>query len=46
MIIPAAWRTTLSTQSALEVLLLTGSYRQELDDPKALLLAYVNFYGE
>lgn len=36
----------LSTLSAKEVLLLTGGYEQEVDDPKAVLLAYVNFYDE
>jgi len=34
----------ISTLSAQEVLLLTGGYLQDADDPKAVLLAYVNFY--
>jgi hypothetical protein len=34
----------LSTLSAQDVLLLTGGYLQDADDPKAVLLAYVNFY--
>lgn len=36
----------LSTLAPKEVLLLTGGYEQELDDPKAILLAYVNFYDQ
>jgi hypothetical protein len=36
----------LSTLSPKEVLLLTGGYEQEVDDPKAVLLAYVNFYDQ
>jgi hypothetical protein len=36
----------LSTLPPREVLLLTGGYAQEVDDPKAVLLAYVNFYDE
>jgi len=36
----------LSTLSAQEVLLLTGGYLQEVEDPKAVLLAYVKFYDE
>ncbi len=36
----------LSTLAPKEVLLLTGGYAQEVDDPKAVLLAYVNFYDE
>jgi hypothetical protein len=36
----------LSTLSAQDVLLLTGGYWQEVDDPKAVLLAYVNFYDQ
>jgi hypothetical protein len=36
----------LSTLSAKEVLLLTGSYEQEENDPKAVLLAYVHFYDQ
>jgi len=28
------------------VLLLTGGYEQEVNDPKAVLLAYVNFYDQ
>lgn len=35
----------ISTLSAQDVLLLTGGYEQEIDNPKAVLLAYVNFYG-
>jgi Transposase DDE domain group 1 len=34
----------ISTLSAQDVLLLTGGYLQDADDPKAVLLAYVNFY--
>ena len=34
----------LSTLSPREVLQLTGGYEQEADDPKAVLLAYANFY--
>ena len=36
----------LSTLSAKDVLLLTGGYEQQVDDPKAVLLAYANFYDE
>lgn len=36
----------ISTLSAQHVLLLTGGYLQEVDDPKAVLLAYVNFYDQ
>ncbi len=36
----------LSTLSPKDVLLLTGGYKQEAEDPKAVLLAYVNFYDE
>jgi hypothetical protein len=36
----------LSTLSPKDVLLLTGGYKQEAADPKAVLLAYVNFYDE
>lgn len=36
----------LSTLAPSEVLLLTGGYEQEVDDPKAVLLAYVNFYDQ
>jgi len=36
----------LSTLSAQDVLLLTGGYLQEVDDPQAVLLAYVNFYDQ
>ena len=36
----------LSTLSAKDVLLLTGGYEQEADDPQAVLLAYVNFYDQ
>jgi len=36
----------LSTLAPKDVLLLTGGYEQEVDDPKAVLLAYVNFYDE
>ncbi|HSQ16984.1 MAG TPA: hypothetical protein VLM83_04740, partial [Anaerolineales bacterium] len=34
----------ISTLSPIEVLLLTGGYQQEIEDPQAVLLAYVNFY--
>ena len=34
----------LSTLAPKDVLLLTGSYEQQVDNPKAVLLAYVNFY--
>lgn len=34
----------LSTLSPEDVLFLTGGYKSEVDDPKAVLLAYVNFY--
>lgn len=36
----------LSTLSPQDVLLLTGGYEQEAEDPKAVLLAYVNFYDQ
>ena len=36
----------LSCLSPRDVLLLTGGYEQEIQDPKAVLLAYVNFYDE
>ena len=36
----------ISTLSPKDVLLLTGGYKQEVDDPKAVLLAYVNFYDQ
>jgi hypothetical protein len=36
----------LSTLSAQDVLLLTGGYLHDGDDPKAVLLAYVNFYDQ
>ena len=36
----------LSTLSPRDVLLLTGGYEQEIQDPKAVLLAYVNFYDQ
>lgn len=36
----------ISTLAPIEVLLLTGGYEQEVDDPKAVLLAYVNFYDQ
>lgn len=36
----------LSTLSPSTVLLLTGSYQHAVDDPKAVLLAYVNFYDQ
>lgn len=36
----------LSSLTARDVLLLTGGYEQEIQDPKAVLLAYVNFYDE
>jgi hypothetical protein len=36
----------LSTLSPQEVLLLTGGYEQEVNDPKAVLLAYVHFYDQ
>lgn len=36
----------LSTLSPKEVLLLTGGYEQEVNAPKAVLLAYVNFYDQ
>jgi hypothetical protein len=36
----------ISTLSVADVLLLTGGYLQDADDPKAVLLAYVNFYDE
>jgi hypothetical protein len=36
----------LSTLAPKAVLLLTGGYEQEVDDPQAVLLAYVNFYDQ
>jgi len=36
----------LSTLSPQEVLLLTGGYEQEVEDPEAVLLAYLNFYDQ
>ncbi len=36
----------LSTLFPIDVLRLTGRYEQVLEDPKAVLLAYVNFYDE
>ncbi|RPI32712.1 MAG: transposase [Chloroflexota bacterium] len=36
----------ISTLAPKDVLLLTGGYEQEVDDPTAVLLAYVNFYDE
>ena len=36
----------LSTLAPKDVLLLTGGYEQEVNDPKAVLLAYVNFYDQ
>jgi hypothetical protein len=36
----------LSTLAPREVLLLTGGYEQEANDPKAVLLAYVSFYDQ
>jgi len=36
----------LSTLSAHDVWLFTGGYLQDVDDPKAVLLAYVNFYDQ
>jgi hypothetical protein len=36
----------LSTLSPQEVLLLTGGYAQDANDPKAVLLAYVTFYDQ
>lgn len=36
----------LSTLTPKDVLRLTGGYEQEVNDPKAVLLAYVNFYDE
>ena len=36
----------LSTLAPQDVLLLTGGYEQEIEDPKAVLLAYVNFYDQ
>jgi hypothetical protein len=36
----------LSTLSPKDVLLLTGGYEQDVDNPNAVLLAYVNFYDE
>jgi hypothetical protein len=36
----------LSTLAPIDVLLLTGGYQQEVDEPKAVLLAYVRFYDQ
>ena len=36
----------ISTLSPKEVLLLTGGYEQEVNAPRAVLLAYVNFYDQ
>lgn len=36
----------LSSLSPKEVLLLTGGYEQDVEDPKNVLLAYVNFYDQ
>jgi len=36
----------LSTLAPQDVLFLSGGYLQECDDPKAVLLAYVNFYDQ
>jgi hypothetical protein len=36
----------LSTLSPQDVLLLTGGYLQDVDDPKAVLLAYAHFYDQ
>jgi len=36
----------LSTLAPQDVLLLTGGYKQEADDPRVVLLAYVNFYDQ
>jgi hypothetical protein len=36
----------ISTLSPKDVLLLTGGYEQEIENPKAVLLAYVNFYDQ
>jgi hypothetical protein len=36
----------LSTLTPKDVLHLTGGYEQDVDDPKAVLLAYVNFYDQ
>jgi len=36
----------LSCLAPRDVLLLTGGYEQEIHDPKAVLLAYVNFYDD
>ncbi len=41
-----AYGVILSTLSPKDVLLLTGGYEQEVDDPMAVLLAYVNFYDQ
>ena len=41
-----AYGLIISTLSPIDVLLLTGGYQQESEDPKAVLLAYVNFYDE
>lgn len=42
------WRygVILSTLAPQDVLRLTGGYEQEVDDPQAVLLAYVHFYDE
>lgn len=36
----------ISTLMPKDVLLLTGGYQQEVDDPNTVLLAYVNFYDQ
>ena len=36
----------LSTLAPQDVLLLTGGYKQDAEDPKAVLLPYVNFYDQ
>ena len=41
-----AYGLIISTLSPIDVLLLTGGYQQEIEDPKAVLLAYVNFYDQ
>ena len=41
-----AYGLIISTLSPIDVLLFTGGYQQEIEDPKAVLLAYVNFYDQ
>jgi hypothetical protein len=41
-----AYGVIISTLSPKEVLLLTGGYEQEVNDPQAVLLAYVHFYDQ